>query len=286
MKVLKIFLITLIILIILAGGVTIGGYFYIKNTYEIDLIKTVKEFKTLSETVDENELCDNAFSDTDTANVQSIINQSVENFITYSSENGYSVNFDNLPQEMKQIITLSDKQLGALAQMVIKQETDGEIKFGEKSLDVSLKQVKFSDIKENSVLINTVVFLNITPLKEDIPENFPFSFLKRYVPDSLYVSSTVKLEKGLAPFSYTVYHDCLTINNLSKDETEDLFHTLDIVLEAGSAENWNVNIGTAVANALIGDENNNGLAYSLKDIGATDYKFLTVNSEHCFVVIR
>ena len=75
----------------------------IKNTYDIDLIKTVKEFKTLSEPVDENSLCPNAFSDEDMVDVQSIVNQSVEDFITYSSENGYSVNFNNLPDEMKYI---------------------------------------------------------------------------------------------------------------------------------------------------------------------------------------
>lgn len=43
----------------------------------------------------------------------------------------------------------------------------------------------------------------------------------------------------------------VTINNLSADDTNDLFHTLDAVLKLGSAENLNLTIGNTVANVLI-----------------------------------
>ena len=126
----------------------------------------------------------------------------------------------------------------------------------------------------------------MTPFKDDMPGEFPYSYLKKYIPDALYVSSTVKVEKGDTAFSYSITHESLTINNLSKAETEDLFHTLDVVLSVGLAETWNVQVGTTIANALIGNEENNGLAYSLCGIGATDYAFSQEGEVAYFSVLR
>ena len=119
-----------------------------------------------------------------------------------------------------------------------------------------------------------------------MPSEFPYSYLEQYSPDMLYISSTVKIEKGATAFSYTVSHDALTINNLSVTETADLFHTLDVVLSVGEASEMNVQVGTAIANALIGNEANNGLAYSLQAIGATDYQFRAEDGAYYFGVLR
>ena len=273
-------------IVILCGGVLVGGYFYIKGTYDIDLINTVKELKILSEPVNETELCPHAFSDSDMVDMQTEVNKSVENFITYTEEHGYSVNFDDLPDDMKYIIRLTDKQVGALAQTVVKQEIGGKIDFGGKSVEMALKQVEFSHLQENSVLINTIISIDLSVFKNDMPDKFPFPYLKQFIPDALYVSSTVKVLKTDTAFSYTVSHDSLTINNLNKADTEDLFHTLDVVLKVGSAESLNINVGNAIANALIGNETNNGLAYSLKEIGATDYEFSEETGIYYFSVLR
>lgn len=285
MKIIKRLLIFLLIVVLLVGAVVVGGYFYVKNNFGIDLIKTVKELKTLNETVDESELCPNAFSASDMVDVQTEVNRSVEDFITYSEEHGYSVNFDDLPDEMKYIIRLTDKQVGALAQTVIQQEMDGKISFGDKQVGIALKQIQFSSITEDSALFNAVLSIDLTPLTKDLT-GFPFSYIKKFIPDALYISSTVKIERGTTDFSYTVSHDTLLINNLSKDETEDLFNTLDVVLKVGSAEKLNESVGTAIANALIGNENENGLAYSLKAIGATNYEFSEDAGVRYFSVLR
>ena len=285
-KALIITLIVVLSIVLLAVGSIVGGCVYIDNEYGINLVDTVQELKTLNEKVDEDKLCPNAFSDSDMVDVQTIVNESVEDFITYTAEHGYSVNFHDLPDEMKYIIRLTDKQVGALAQTVVKQEIGGKIDFGGKNVDVALKQIRFSEVTENSVLLNTVVWVDMTPFKEDMPDEFPYSYLKKYIPDALYVSSTVKVEKGDTAFSYSITHESLTINNLSKAETEDLFHTLDVVLSVGLAETWNVQVGTTIANALIGNEENNGLAYSLRGIGATDYAFSQEGEVAYFSVLR
>ncbi|MBO5983000.1 MAG: hypothetical protein J6Q06_03940, partial [Clostridia bacterium] len=211
--------------------------------------------------------------------------QSVENFITYTEEQGYIVNFDNLPDEMKYIIRLSDKQVGAIADTVITQESGSSVQLGEESLSVALKQVKFSEITDTGALLNTIIAIDLTTLINQI-EGFPYSLFKDKLPNMLYISSIVQIKKGEKAFSYTVLHNSLTINNLNSEESEDLLKTLDILLKIGTAESFNIALGTEIANALIGNDQCNGIAYSLKEIGATDYAFVEMDGVGCFSVLR
>ena len=90
-------------------------------------------------------------------------------------------------------------------------------------------------------------------------------------------------------FSYTVSHKSITLNNLSGDDTADLFNTLNAVLKIGNAESVNMQIGTTALNALIGNEQTPGFAYALKAAGATTFYFANVttaeNSIDCFMVV-
>lgn len=76
---------------------------------------------------------------------------------------------------------------------------------------------------------------------------------------------------------YSVAHKEFKLNNLSADDTDDLFHTLDAVLKIGSAENMNLQIGTTAVNALIGNSDNAGFAYSLQALGKTTFKFTSAD---------
>ena len=285
MKFLKKLLIILLVIVILAGAAVAGGYFFVKKKYGIDLIKTAKELKTLQEPVDKSVLCPNAYTDEDMVDVQQIVNESVADFVTHTQENGYEINLDGLPEDMKSIIKLTDRQVGALAQEVLEQEIGGKVAFGGKNVNVVIEQIAFLDVGVSKTLLNTVLSVDMTPFKAELSK-FPLSLLKKFVPDTLYVSSTVSVEKGGEAFSYTVEHDMLTINNLDEEETEDLFHTLEIVFSAGSAESWNVELGTAITDALIGNEQKQGFAYALKDNGASDYAFSYEDGVAYFSVLR
>ncbi len=277
------FLIKLILIpVLIVALLLVGGYFYVRLAYGIDILKTVGELKTLSEKVDEATLCPNAFTDGDMVDVQSEINKSVEGLITYSEGKGYEVNFDKLPTEMKYVVKLTDKQMGAMAQTILEQETGGELEIGGKTMKTQLLQVDFFEVVDGGATFNSVVKVDISALKGDMSE-FPMKLLKKYVPDSLYISSTVKVTKG-EPFAYTVAHESLTVNNLSVAETEDLFHTLDKVLKIGEAKELNEEIGKTLVGALVGSETQKGLAYSLKDIGATDYAFLAEDGKEYFSI--
>ena len=130
-------------------------------------------------------------------------------------------------------------------------------------------QIAFTEIdaETGDADLNVTVKLDLTPFKNDM-EGFPFNMLKGVVPDALYVTSVVRIEKGEG-LAYTVTPKYLTINNLSGDDTSDFFHTLDVVLKIGSAEDLNAKIGTTAANALIGTEQNPGFVYALKSVSGS-----------------
>ncbi len=276
------FLITIVAIIAVA---VIGGYVYVRVNYGVDLFNTVSQLKVLSEKVDESKLCPEAFDKVnDMKDVQEMVNSSVKNMIEYSEEN-YVVNLESLPEDMKAIIKLSDKQVGALANQVSYQKTEGVISVGNKSINYELKQIDFSNItSDGSTDFNIVVRLDLSTIKDEM-NGFPLKYLKKYVPDYFYISSTVRVEKAEStPFVYELEHKELTINNLDKEGTDDLFNTLDKVFKFGSAESLNLKVGETVVGALIGDEKNPGFAYTLKGKGASDFYFAEESGVDYFIV--
>ena len=271
-----------------------GVYFFVRSEFGIDLFRTAGQLKTLTEQVNETELCPHAYGDGDFVDLKNSVNSEIDGLIKSEDGkgyNGYTLDFDALiGANLSKPISISEKQVGALAQMVFFEQTGGKIQLGGKELDVKIVQTDFSEIAEDgSADFNVVCKLDLSPFKADM-DKFPYSLFKKYIPDSLYVSSTVRVDKTAeGQFDYTVSHKGLALNNLSAEETADLFHTLDAVLKIGSAESVNMQIGTTALNALIGNEESVGFAYSLKAVGATTFYFANVttaeNSIDCFMVV-
>lgn len=282
MKAIKGLIITLVVIVALVGVTIIGGYIYVRSTYGIDLFRTAGQLKTLSQTPDEKTLCPNAFSANDMADVKTAMDNNLNGLISYNEGEGYEgykVDFSAItsPMPFADDIVFSSKQAGALAQTIFFGQTGGVVKIGEKELSVRLVQMDFANVSENgSVDFNVVAKVNLKPFKDEM-NDFPFSLFKKYVPDELYVSSTVRVEKTDDKMGYSVVHKELKLNNLSADDTDDLFHTLDAVLKIGSAENMNLQIGTTAVNALIGNSDNAGFAYSLQALGKTTFKFTSAD---------
>ena len=266
-----------------------GVYFFVRSEFGIDLFRTAGQLKTLTEQVNETELCPNAYGDGDFVDLKNSVNSEIDGLIKSEDGkgyNGYTLDFDALiGANLSKPISISEKQVGALAQMVFFEQTGGKIQLGGKELDVKIVQTDFSEIAEDgSADFNVVCKLDLSPFKADM-DKFPYSLFKKYIPDSLYVSSTVHVDKTTdGQFDYTVSHKGLALNNLNAEETADLFHTLDAVLKIGTAENLNMLVGTMAVNALIGTEESNGFAYSLKAIGATSFKFETASDAERFIV--
>lgn len=294
MKAIKNLIITLVVVVAILGVVIIGGYIYVRTTYGIDLFRTAGQLKTLTQAVDETELCPDAFGEEDFADLKNSVNAEIEGLVKLEEGkgyNGYTLDFNALiGANLSKTIALSEKQVGALAQTVFYEQTGGKIKLGSKQTDVTIVQTDFSEIAENgSADFNVVCKLDLSPFKADMGD-FPYKYFKKYIPDNLYVSSVVRVDKTEEDgFSYTVTHKALMLNKLSADDTADLFRTLDAVLKIGSAESVNMQIGTVAVNALIGNEESVGFAYSLKAVGATTFYFANIttteNSVDCFMVV-
>ena len=289
MKTIKNLIITFFVIVAIVGVTVIGGYIYVRTTHGIDLFRTAEQLKTLSKDVDESALCPNAYGEQDFAEMKSAVNDKIDGFIVYEKGkgyNGYSVNFASLAgKSMTDPIFLTEKHVGAIAQTVFYEQTGGKIKLGDKEVSVTVMQVDFSEIAANgSADFGVVAKLDLTPFKADM-DGFPYKLLKKHIPDSLYVSSTVRVDKTEEDgFAYTVTHKSLTLNNLSADDTADLFDTLNAVLKIGTAENLNMQIGTTAVNALIGTKDAIGFAYSMKAIGAKSFGFCTISDIDLFVV--
>ena len=289
MKAVKNLIITLVVVVAILGVVIIGGYIYVRTTYGIDLFRTAGQLKTLTQAVDETALCPNAFGEEDFTAMETELNKKFDGFVSYEEDkgyNGYSVNFASLAgKSMTDPIFLTEKHVGAIAQTVFYEQTGGKIKLGDKEVSVTVVQVDFSEIAANgSADFNVVAKIDLTPFKADMGD-FPYKYFKKYIPDNLYVSSTVRVDKTEEDgFAYTVTHKSLTLNNLSADDTADLFDTLNAVLKIGTAENLNMQVGETAVNALIGTAENPGFAYSMKAIGAKSFDFGTFSDIDLFVV--
>lgn len=289
MKTIKNLIITFFVIVAIVGVTVIGGYVYVRTTHGIDLFRTAEQLKTLSKDVDESALCPNAYGEQDFAEMKSAVNDKIDGLIVYEKGkgyNGYSVNFASLAgKSMTDSIFLLEKHVGAIAQTVFYEQTGGKIKLGDKEVSVTVMQVDFSEIAANgSADFGVVAKLDLTPFKADM-DGFPYKLLKKHIPDNLYVSSTVRVDKTEEDgFAYTVTHKSLTLNNLSADDTADLFDTLNAVLKIGTAENLNMQVGSMAVNALIGTKDAIGFAYSMKAIGAKSFDFCTFSDIDLFVV--
>ena len=289
MKAIKNLIITLVVIVAILGVAVIGGYIYVRSTYGIDLFRTAGQLKTLTQAVDESALCPDAFGEEDFTAMETELNKKFDGFVSHEEGkgyNGYSVNFASLAgKSMTDPIFLTEKHVGAIAQTVFYEQTGGKIKIGEKEVSVTVMQVDFSEIAANgSADFNVVAKIDLTPFKADMG-GFPYKYFKKYIPDNLYVSSTVRVDKTEEDgFAYTVTHKSLTLNNLSADDTADLFDTLNAVLKIGTAENLNMQVGSMAVNALIGTKDAIGFAYSMKAIGAKSFDFGTFSDIDLFIV--
>ena len=274
MSAIKKLIISLIVIIGILAVALISVYIVARVNLGVDLFRTVGQLKTLSQPVNEQESFSAAYRSEDLAELKSQTDSQLGDVVLYEEGKGYegyTVDFTALALSgvTAKPVFLSEQQAGALAEIVFHQQTGGVLTIADKEISVCVLQIAFTEIdaETGNADLNVTVKLDLTPFKNDM-KGFPFNLLKGFVPDALYVTSVVRIEKGEG-LAYTVTPKYLTLNNLSGDDTSDFFHTLDVVLKIGSAEELNAEIGTTAANALIGTEQNPGFVYALKATGGS-----------------
>lgn len=269
----------------------LGVFVLVVNAkYKINLFEVVGSLKKLSTDVDIAVIAPKAPTDSDYASAKQSANKAVADIIVYDDVNNkYSLN-DTAKTGMVADLKLTDAETCVLANLMMDNGDAGvKINAGDsevnlKDYDFKLVQIAFSNVAEGSADVNVVVSVDLTKLKNDMTK-FPLSLIKNKVPQKLYVSSTITVTKGTAPFEYTVTSKGLALNNMSGKEVSQLFDAVNLVAKIGSADKFNEALGKSFIDALIGNENNqNGFAYSLKAIGARDFDFDTDGTNNYYVV--
>lgn len=277
-----IWLFSIIITLALILGI---GCLIVKQKYGVDVFSTISQIKTLNQKVDESKY-DSKFSDNDMKDAQIAVNAKMEGLISYTEEDGYKIKEEGIGVEsqISADLLLSDKQLGAIINNLINQNEEGmTLDVSGNKLKIDFIQLKFVEIREKEVDINIVVKVDVRELKQKM-NSFPTNIVAKRIPDYLYISSTSTIKKGENTFEYEVLSKDIEINNLNSQDTKSFLNTLNLVFKFGTSDDFNLMIAKPFVNALIGNSENNGFAYSLKGLGVKDYDFVVVDDINYYVL--
>lgn len=277
-----IWLFSIIITLALILGI---GCFIVKQKYGVDVFSTISQIKTLNQKVDESKY-DSKFSDNDMKDAQIAVNAKMEGLISYTEEDGYKIKEEGIGVEsqISADLLLSDKQLGAIINNLINQNEEGmTLDVSGNKLQIYFIQLKFLEVRENEADINIVVKVDVRELKQKM-NSFPTNIVAKRIPDYLYISSTSTIKKGENAFEYEVLSKDIEINNLNSQDTKSFLNTLNLVFKFGTSDDFNLMIAKPFVNALIGNSENNGFAYSLKGLGVKDYNFVVVDDINYYVL--
>lgn len=255
-----------------------GVVIFAKVKYDVDLIGTISQVKSLTQEPNEERL-DYTYSNDDMERAKQDINASITDLITYTEEDGYKVN-EVVSQLMTTNISLDGKETAAILNSLLNSASKN-IEFMNQSVSFELVQIKYVNITENSCDFDIMVKIDVSTLKEKL-NFFPANLIANYIPDNLYIDSNVTVTKTSTPFEYTVSSNYLTINELNEQGTNELLTTLNKFVEVGNVEDFNLQIGKVFVDVIIGNAEQKGFIYSLKDAGATDFVF---SSETSSIVI-
>lgn len=258
--------------------------------YDVNVFKVADQVKTLNEEIDLDRLLPNKYSDDDIASAKTISDDNLSGLITYTDFDGYSISLENISNDLLADIKFTDRQIGAIINNLVEEQEEININLGSevnlKDYGFKVEQISFSNVSSSSSDFNVVVKIDLNKIKEENMKDFPFNWFRKGIPDSLYFSSTITINKGSNPFEYSTTGKSLIINNLTSEETESIFDTINTFLKLGTSKEFSKILCDTFVNLLIGDIENPGLAYSLKDIGATDFAFETDNINNYFVIKR
>lgn len=276
------FILGLLIIVILLGG---GTYVFVRVKYGIDPINTINQLSQLNEKVDEKKLAPDPFDENDLTGAMTSLNNSVPNLVSYDEQNGYSFNY-SIDKRFVATYQITDKELGALADTLLKTQAKDGIKIGDTLVPISLIDFSFSPniiSGETITTFSVLVKISLDPFIAKM-SSFPLNMLKNKVPENLYVNSIFDVTKTDDSFGYNVNHNALKLNYLTTADSEDFINTLNALLSIGTAESLNMTIGSKIMDLLIGTKFNPGLIYNLSYLSASTYEFSYTNNQNLLTV--
>ena len=117
-----------LLLIILSIIIPIGfACVRVYKKHNVNVFKVIGQVKTLNEEVDLNRIVSNAFSEQDLAKAKLMTDTNLSGLITYSEQNGYKVNFENVQNMMSGDLRFTDREVGAIINTIMKNNPEIKI---------------------------------------------------------------------------------------------------------------------------------------------------------------
>ena len=266
------------------GVCALSSHLVLKYKYNIDSIEVINGLNSFNKKVDEDKVCSNKFNDEDREKAVEIINASTNDFIQNDKDN-IILDYDRLVNDMQTIIELNDREVGAICSTYLDNVKNNKFDVGGFTFDVQLLELTFNNLKEKSCDLSTIFKLNVASFKEQM-NDFPFNVAKDMVPNDIYLFSIVTINKGDSAFEYSLTSTSFKMNACTIKQTSSLFEIVDLAFDIGNSSEINLLIGSTIVDSLIGNENKEGLAYSMRKVGASDYNFVEKNGEILFRIER
>ena len=247
----------------------IGFSLYLYFAKGINVINTIKELIVLNQEVNLTEISKNPWNEDDLLSAKDKID---------------NVSSSDL------VLKLTDCEIGAyINDKVLNSEDKIKVNIG--GVNVNLVDYGFEiiemtfDLPEDPSEIWTnfklITKIDTTKIKSEQFATFPKNLIAKLIPDTLYISSNVEIDKGEEQDDYKVKSQSFLLNNLDNAQTRDLFKTINTFIGIGDADAFNKNFSSSFVDVLLG---NHGIYECLKESGATGYSFSKEGEENLFVV--
>ena len=267
-RLLKFLLIFIIFLIVLLVAVCLIPYFL----WKVNVINVVKDLRVLNQKVDESKIVTNAYSESDLESAKKIFDVKIIDSKEYS---------------------ISDKEICAYINDQIENDKVDLSAFNEFGDKIEIRQIEFTIPSEGIdylAEINTVLQIDLSDVKASW--DFPKSLMTNFIPSKIYISTTAKVEKDTTSesgYEYKVSTLDFCVNNLNNNQTSEFLEAVDLVTNVDTAEEYGNQISKIVVDSLIGNTENKGLFYTLKNLSsyyeAKSYSFKQVDGKNCFAIL-
>lgn len=280
-KLLKSLLVIILTLVIIVALVVGGLWAFCYFKYDVNVFSVASALNKVSSVPKESDIVNNKPSDEDKTSVMNKINTAfclgTNKVITYDEETGkYTIDFDNANKPLVlEDLVLTDKESCALFDLILTSQ-DPVINTGSESIklsdyDFELLQFDFADHQiitagDKTTINNSFQVISKISLLEVKKKmnTFPLSLLKKKVPDTMYISSTVTVSMEQGTISYTVESKALNLNKVKYSELQPVFKLLNNFVKVGDIDSFNKQIGSVFVNMLLGNSDAEGFAYNLK----------------------
>lgn len=283
MRLIKGIIVFLLIIVLIVVGVCV----FINKKYGVNVVSLVNDVRVLNQEVNVNKLAPNVFSEEDLKSAKEVTDLSAEGLITANADGTYSVDAQNVLSTMTYDVKLSDRQIAAIIDNLLQGEEELNADVGDignlKEYGFKLVQVAFSNIEGNCADINVVFKFDLASIKSQMTE-FPLTLVDKMIPESLYFSATTTLTKIGSEFGYSTEGKSLKINNLSEEQTEEVFETLNLITDFGTSKEFAKAIGDVFVGTLIGSSEGAGMTSDLADVGATGFEFVSDAKGNYYII--